>query len=251
MLTPKQLLVTMYQFRGVGAKTKVRKVYNDYAEKHGKNKMSSDSAWCSETVSASFIKTNGLNFIGGLAGDSNTFIRHFKAIGIWKNGHDRIPNPGDIAIFQDKNGKPNHTEIVFSVNKSKGTFQAISGNYLGNVGLRTRNIHGSNIHGYGCPKYSDYKTVTPAIVQKVMMGLYGKGATIGTTRYNKLALEGYDPDAVQTKINWVINTAQAIKDGKEWAKEHYGNDEKREKALGSWYPVVQKQINVLYGIDKW
>ena len=84
-----------------------------------------------------------------------------------------------------------------------------------------------------------------------MMGLYGKGATIGTTRYNKLALEGYDPDAVQAKINWVINTAQAIKDGQPWAKEHYGNDEKREKALGSWYPIVQKQINVLYGIDKW
>ena len=61
----------------------------------------------------------------------------------------------------------------------------------------------------------------------------------------------FDADAVQTKINWVINTAQSIKDGQPWAKEHYGNDEKREKALGSWYPVVQKQINVLYGIEKW
>lgn len=26
--------------------------------------------------------------------------------------------------------------------------------------------------------------------------------------------------------------------------------DKQAKALGSWYPIVQKQINVLYGIDK-
>ena len=49
MLTSKQVLVAMYQFRGVGAKTKVRKVYNDYAEKHGKSKRKSKeytAIWC-------------------------------------------------------------------------------------------------------------------------------------------------------------------------------------------------------------
>lgn len=250
MLTPKQLLVIMYQFRGVNAKKNVKKTYNDYAEKHKKSKVSSNSAWCSETIAASFIKAGALGLIGGLARQSDTFVKQFKVIGIWKAGHDRIPKVGDILI-RGKNNDPYHSEVVFSVDEKKGTLKALSGNYLGNVGIRTRNIHDKLTYGYGSPKYDAYKIVTPSIVQKVMMGLYGKGATIGTTRYNKLALEGYDPDAVQAKINWVINTAQAIKDGQLWAKEHYGNDEKRKKALGSWYPIVQKQINVLYGIDKW
>lgn len=250
MLTPKQLLVTMYQFRGTNAKSKVKKTYNDYAEKHNKSKVSSSSAWCSETIAASFIKVGALNLIGGLARSSDAFVRQFKALGIWKAGHDWTPKTGDILI-RGKNNDPYHSEVVLSVDEKKGTLKALSGNYLGNVGIRTRKIHDKNTFGYGRPKYDAYKTVTPAIVQKVMMGLYGKGATIGTARYNKLALEGYDPDAVQAKINWVVNTAQAIKDGKEWAKEHYGNDQKREKALGSWYSIVQKQINVLYGIDKW
>lgn len=251
MLTAKQLLVTFYSFKGSNAKKKVIDTYNAYASKHGKSKSNYNSAWCSETLSAAFIKANAVNYIGGIAQDTGTHVKHFKALGIWKGGHSRTPNPGDVAIFQDKNGKPNHTEIVFSVNTSKGTFVAISGNYLGGVGLRTRKIHGSNIHGYGCPKYDNYKTVTPSIVWNVMSGKYGKGASIGTTRYNKLALEGYDPNAVQTKINWVINIAKAIKNGDAWAKEQYGNNEKRRKALGSWYNAVQKQINVLYGIDKW
>ena len=81
----------------------------------------------------------------------------------------------------------------------------------------------------------------------VLKGKYGKGAKIGTTRYDQLAMSGYDPDAVQAKINWVINTAQNIKNG----KSNYGNDDERRQKLGIWYDVVQKQINVLYGIDKW
>ena len=60
-------------------------------------------------------------------------------------------------------------------------------------------------------------------------------------------MSGYDPDAVQAKINWVVNTAQNIKNG----KSNYGNDDERRQKLGIWYDVVQKQINVLYGIDKW
>lgn len=60
-------------------------------------------------------------------------------------------------------------------------------------------------------------------------------------------MSGYDPDAVQAKINWVINTAQDIKNG----KFNYGNDDERRQKLGIWYDVVQKQINILYGIDKW
>ena len=245
-ITPKLILTIIYSLKGSGARQRVKDIYNDFASKHGRSKTDG-KAWCSETVSAGFIKATATKLIGGIAQTSGEHVKHFKQLGIWKGGHERTPNPGDIAIFQDSKGHPNHTEMVFSVNKSKGTFVALSGNYLGGIGLRTRKIHGSNIHGYGCPKYNDYKTVTPTLVIEVLKGKYGTGAKIGTTRYNKLALNGYDPDSVQDKINWVIKTAKDIKDG----KTSYGNNEERRNKLGIWYEVVQKQINVLYGIDKW
>lgn len=250
MITPKQFLVTMYSFKGINAKKKVKEVYNEYARKHNKSTISSSSAWCSETIAATFVKLNGLDLIGGLARQSDTFVKHFKKMGIWKQGHDRIPNPGDILI-RGKNNDPYHSEVVVSVNEKKGTLVALSGNYMNNVGLRTRKIHDSRTFGYGCPKYGDYNTVTPSIVSKILKGDYGKGSKMGTTRYDKLALSGYDPDEVQEKVNWVLKTAKAIKDGESWAVTLYGNDEKRKKALGKWYDTVQKQINVLYGIDKW
>lgn len=246
-ITPKLILTIIHSLKGSGAQKRVKEIYNDFASKHGKSKTKSNHAWCSETVSAGFIKANATNLIGGIALWSPDHKRHFKQLGIWKSGHDRIPNVGDIAIFQDKHGNPNHSEMVFSVNKSKGTFVALSGNYLGGIGFRTRKIHASNIHGYGCPKYNSYNTVTPTIVMNVLKGKYGKGAKIGTTRYDQLAMSGYDPDAVQAKINWVVNTAQDIKNG----KSNYGNNDERRQKLGIWYDVVQKQINVLYGIDKW
>ena len=118
MLTPKQLLVIMYQFRGTNAKKNVKKTYNDYAEKHKKDKVSNNSAWCSETIAASFIKAGALGLIGGLARQSDTFVKHFKAIGIWKAGHDRTPKVGDILI-RGKNNDPYHSEVVFSVDEKK------------------------------------------------------------------------------------------------------------------------------------
>lgn len=250
MITAKELLVTFYSFRGINAKKKVKEIYNEYAKAHGKSTVSSGSAWCSETVSAAFIKLKATDLIGGIARDSSSHVKHFKKIGIWKAGHDRIPNPGDILV-RGKNGSPYHSEIVYSVDEKRGTLIAISGNYLGNVGLRTRKIHDSKTFGYGCPKYGDYKITTPDVVKNVLSGKYGKGSKIGTTRYNKLASEGFDPDSVQAKINWVIETAKDIKNGKPSAINTYGNDEQRKQALGKWYDVVQKQINVLYGIDKW
>ena len=125
MLTPKQLLVIMYQFRGVGAKSKVKKTYNDYAEKYNKSKVSNNSAWCSETIAASFIKANALGLIGGLARQSDTFVKHFKALGIWKAGHDWTPKTGDILI-RGKNNDPYHSEVVLSVDEKKGTLKALS-----------------------------------------------------------------------------------------------------------------------------
>ena len=249
-VTAKQLLTIFYSLKGSGAKNRVKDIYNEYASKHGKSKTDG-KAWCSESVSAAFIKANATNLINGIAQTAGSHVDHFKKLGIWHGGHNRTPKVGDVVIFQDRHGKPNHTEMVFAVNEKKGTFTGLSGNYLGGIGLRTRKIHSSGIHGYGSPRYGNYKPVTTTLIESVMKGKYGTGSKVGTTRYNKLALEGYDPDLVQNKINWVIDTAKAIKNGNPEAVKKYGNDQQRRDALGAWYDIVQKQINVLYGIDKW
>ncbi len=251
MVTPKMILTYLYSFKGINAKKKVIDTYNNYASKNNKSKSTYNSAWCSETVSAAFIKAGATNLIGGIAQDAGTHVKHFKRIGIWHQGHNITPQVGDIVIFEDDKGNPNHTEMVYSVNRTAKTFIALSGNYLGGVGLRTRTINNNRIYGYGRPKYNNYNPVTPSIVKNVLSNMYGKGSTIGTTRYNALALAGFDPIAVQNTVNWVLITAKAIKSGDPEAKKKYGNDEQRRKALGSWYNVIQKQINVLYGIDKW
>ena len=201
--TAKQILTLIYQLKGSGAKDRVKNIYNNYASKHNKSKTDG-KAWCSETVSAGFIKANATSLINGVAQTASAHVDHFKKLNIWKSGHTRTPNVGDIVIFQDSKGSPNHTEMVFSVNKEKGIFVGLSGNYLGGIGLRTRKINATNIHGYGCPRYTNYKIINTTIVEAILQGKYGTGAKIGTTRYNKLALEGYDPDVVQEKVRLEI-----------------------------------------------
>jgi len=131
------ILTFFYSFRGLNAQKKVIDTYNSFA----RTNSNCNSAWCSETLSAIFIKAKATSFIGGVAQDAPTHVKHFKSLGIWKSGHECTPHAGDIVIFQDTNGKPNYTEIVFFINVGRGTFTAISGNYLGNVGLRIRGIH--------------------------------------------------------------------------------------------------------------
>ena len=98
---------------------------------------------------------------------------------------------------------------------------------------------------------TDTKEVTPEVVYQVYQGKYGKGATDGSERFIKLTKAGYDAVAVQEKVNWVYEIAKGLFNGKTSIVKQYGNGKDRRKNLGEWYDVVQKEINVLAGIDKW
>lgn len=98
---------------------------------------------------------------------------------------------------------------------------------------------------------SDKKKVTPDIVIDVYQGKYGKGAVDGTERFIKLAKAGYNPVEVQEKVNWVYKIASGFLVGEPSIVKKYGNGKQRREKLGEWYDVVQKEINVLFGIDKW
>ena len=96
-----------------------------------------------------------------------------------------------------------------------------------------------------------FKEVTPDIVQQVYQGKFGKGAVDGTERFTKLTKAGYNATDVQAKVNWVYKIAKGLFDGNSSIVKQYGNGKNRRKNLGNWYDVVQKEINVLAGIDKW
>ena len=96
-----------------------------------------------------------------------------------------------------------------------------------------------------------FKEVTPDIVYQVYQGKFGKGAVDGTERFIKLTKAGYDATEVQDKVNWVYKIATGLLGGKASIVKQYGNGKERRKNLGDWYDVVQKEINVLAGIDKW
>ena len=101
------------------------------------------------------------------------------------------------------------------------------------------------------PLKNNAKEVTPEIVAEVFKGKYGKGSTDGTERFTKLTKAGYDAVEVQNKVNWVFKIASGLFDGDIKTIDQYGNGKQRLDKLGDWYGVVQKEINVLAGIDKW
>ena len=110
--------------------------------KHGKIGMS--NAWCTEFVELMFYKAGYLDLIGYGKRARNLYAIA-KEKGTWKSGTDDIIF-GDIVIYQDKSGTPNHTEFALGGNKF------ISGNYNGGVHYRTRKSLGT-VKGRIRPKY--------------------------------------------------------------------------------------------------
>ena len=118
--------------------------YNKAMTKLGHSKISMDDAWCTEFVDYMFWKAGYLNLIG-YAKSSNVLYETAKKNGTWKSGTDDITF-GDVVIYKDKDGNPNHTEFALGGNKF------ISGNYNGGVHYRTRNSL-SSVKGRIRPKY--------------------------------------------------------------------------------------------------
>lgn len=98
---------------------------------------------------------------------------------------------------------------------------------------------------------NDKREVTPDVVIDVFQGKFGKGAVDGTERFTKLSKAGYNPVEVQNKVNWVYKVASRFLISEPSIVKQYGNGKQRQEKLGEWYNVIQKEINVLSGIDKW
>lgn len=127
--------------------TAYNKLIDDYNKFHGTkhSKIDSSNAWCTEFVELAFFQAGMLDLIGYGKRAKNLY-ENAKQRGTWKAGHDDIQY-GDVVIYQDSKGEPNHTEFAL------GPHDFVSGNYKGGVHKRHRSSL-STVKGRIRPKYT-------------------------------------------------------------------------------------------------
>lgn len=121
------------------------KFMDEYNKKHNTkhSKIDKSDAWCSEFVNWAFYKAGYLDLIG-YAKSAKQLKANAEKLGTWHNGSMGI-RLGDIVIYQDSKGEPNHTEFAIDSKYN------ISGNYKGGVHVRKRAR--KTLKGYIRPKY--------------------------------------------------------------------------------------------------
>ena len=198
-------------------------IYNSYKGEFPRGtKMLYSWAWCACTWSALAIKL-GYTAIMPIEISCYYIIERAKKMGIWVEKDSYVPSPGDAVLYDwddgsnfanyDNTGGADHIGTVVSVNKASGYFVVVEGNYSNSVKKRTVSINGRYIRGFICPKYDDNTatTTTPAastgkksvdtLAHEVITGDWGDG----DVRKKKLTAAGYDYNAVQKRVNEILN----------------------------------------------
>lgn len=234
----------------------ILKVYNSHRPLARGYAIKESDEWCATFVSACAIKLGVPELFGTEVGVERFIQDHFKPRGIWIEDGTIIPKPGDIVTFnwQDSthpnDGWADHIGFVEEVNGRTLTF--IEGNYKKAVTRRTVNAGWGYIRGYARPKYTESSVNPPAanksvdtLAHEVIRGVWG----VGDERKRSLAQAGYDYNAVQERVNAILNNrvlknidvvAAEVLDGK------WGNGNGRVEALtraGYNAATVQAKVN--------
>lgn len=168
--------------------------------------------WCATFISAIAIKC-GLTDIMPTECSCTEMIGLYKKIGRWKEADSYTPQIGDIVMYDwhdsgkgDCVGAPDHVGFVFSV--SGNSFTVIEGNIADSVGKRMMTVDGKNIRGFCLPDYASKATAALSekpgsdIAHEVIDGKWGNGEE----RKKRLRAAGYDPKAVQNRVNELLKS---------------------------------------------
>lgn len=111
------------------------------------------------------------------------------------------PRPGDI-IFFDWNSDGFCDHIGFVVEVGSGQVTTIEGNSLRQIRRNKYDQNAIFIKGYARPKYSQNKSLDQIhrVALEVIRGLWDNGKV----RVEKLRKAGYDPVAVQKRVNQLL-----------------------------------------------
>ena len=143
-------------------------------------------------------------------------------MGCWQESDGYVPNIGDAVLYDwddtgagDNTGNPDHVGTVTYVNKDAGYFVVTEGNASNMVKKRTVSINGRFIRGFITPHYDSTGTVTEpvqgggksvdTVAHEVIAGQWGNGSA----RTANLRAKGYDPVAVQHRVNEILNGSAA------------------------------------------
>lgn len=188
-------------------------LYNGYKPLPQGYKVTYTDSWCATFVSACAIAV-GADKIMPLECSCQRMIALAQKSGIWEEADWYVPKAGDIILYDwqdlgkgDDTGWADHVGLVEECDGTNIT--VIEGNLNDAVGRRKMKVDGRYIRGYITPRYDAEKTQKPLdeIARDVINGKYGTGQT----RKDKLKAEGYDPAAVQARVNELLKTpAQTV-----------------------------------------
>lgn len=172
--------------------------------------------WCACTWSTLAIK---LGYLDIMPIEISCFylIEAAKKMGIWVEDDAYVPNIADAVLYDwedngvgDNTGTPDHVGTVIEVHPEVGTFVVMEGNFSDSVKKRTMSINGRYIRGFITPKYDEdgILSVQPVdgksietLAREVIAGTWGSNPE----RRQKLIDCGYDYDAVQARVNEILN----------------------------------------------
>lgn len=129
-------------------------IYNSFYPLPVGYKMSYLDAWCDCTVSAAAIQSGNVDRVGRECGVGR-HVKIFKEMGIWIEGNNTVPQPGDLIVFNWIPTLKNNCSHIGIVQKVEGTtITTIEGNMgVGKVGTRTIQVGWKFIKGYARPNY--------------------------------------------------------------------------------------------------
>ncbi len=199
-------------------------IYNSKEPFPRGTKMLYSWPWCAATWSA-IAKKLGYTAVMPVEISCYYIIEEAKKMGCWQEADNYVPNIGDGVLYDwedsgsgDNHGAPDHIGTVTYVNRSAGYFVVTEGNYSDSVKKRTISINGRFIRGFITPHYTDNTVKAESdqrkagksvdtIAREVITGLWGNGSD----RVANLKAKGYDPAAVQKRVNEILNGTTAKK----------------------------------------
>ena len=178
-------------------------------------KMQYGWAWCACTWSALAVKLGYTNIMP-VEISCHYLVEKAKEMGCWVESDSYIPKAGDAIVYDwndngvgENKSSPDHVGTIVYVNKASGYMTVVEGNYSKAVKKRTISLNGKFIRGFITPKYDKDVVVKPTqqanksletVAREVITGQWGNSPK----REKNLRAKGYDPVAVQKKVNEIL-----------------------------------------------
>lgn len=196
--------------RGSEKHKEILRIYNSYKPLPRGYAVQVGDAYCATTVSAAWIES-GVASICPIECSVPKMVAMAQSMEIWVESDTYKPFIGDAIVYDwedgtnyanyDNKNYPDHVGIVTSVDGDH--FTVVEGNMTGGiVGKRVMKVNGKYIRGFICPKYEKLATKKSIdqVAHEVIAGKWGNGIV----RRTRLRLAGYDPTAVQNRVNEIL-----------------------------------------------